>query len=129
MFKRLDSRYEPGRRSGAWLKVKHRRTERFHVTRWTAARADSDEMDLFYVGQTTDDGASAPVGGVSSTSPAPVAGSFAQISSVGRPVAAGSATSLPTSTSTSRFTTRQAQRPAARRGRQAIIVDGESLPA
>src|SRR3712207_1581327 len=30
--KRLSSRYEPGRRSGAWLKHKHRRREAFVVT-------------------------------------------------------------------------------------------------
>jgi bifunctional non-homologous end joining protein LigD len=32
--KRLDSRYLPGERSRAWLKLKHRRQERFEVVGW-----------------------------------------------------------------------------------------------
>ena len=32
--KRLDSVYEPGRRSGAWLKIKHRRRARLVVGGW-----------------------------------------------------------------------------------------------
>jgi ATP-dependent DNA ligase len=32
--KRLDSRYEEGRRSAAWLKHRHRRRERFVITGW-----------------------------------------------------------------------------------------------
>ena len=32
--KRLDSRYEPGRRSGAWIKIKHRRRAEFVVGGW-----------------------------------------------------------------------------------------------
>jgi bifunctional non-homologous end joining protein LigD len=34
--KRLDSPYLPGARNGAWIKRKHRRTERFLVTGWSA---------------------------------------------------------------------------------------------
>jgi bifunctional non-homologous end joining protein LigD len=32
--KRLDSRYEPGRRSGAWLKIKHTRTQELVIGGW-----------------------------------------------------------------------------------------------
>src|SRR4051794_36575743 len=32
--KRLDSRYEPGHRSPCWIKVKHKRTERFAIGGW-----------------------------------------------------------------------------------------------
>jgi bifunctional non-homologous end joining protein LigD len=32
--KRLDSRYEPGRRSGAWIKIKHRRSAELVVGGW-----------------------------------------------------------------------------------------------
>src|SRR5207247_3503005 len=32
--KRLDSRYEPGRRSGAWIKIKHRRRAELVVGGW-----------------------------------------------------------------------------------------------
>jgi bifunctional non-homologous end joining protein LigD len=35
--KRLDAPYEPGQRSGAWLKHKHRRKETFAVTGWRPA--------------------------------------------------------------------------------------------
>ncbi len=34
--KRLDSRYEPGRRSGAWCKVKHQQRQEFVVGGWTS---------------------------------------------------------------------------------------------
>jgi bifunctional non-homologous end joining protein LigD len=64
VFKRLDSRYEAGRRSGAWLKLKHRRVETFAVTGWRPARPDSGEMDLFYVGRRLPEGGTEPVGGV-----------------------------------------------------------------
>ena len=64
VFKRLDSRYEPGRRSGAWLKLKHRRTETFAITGWAPARPNADDMDTFYVARTTADGRLRPAGGV-----------------------------------------------------------------
>jgi bifunctional non-homologous end joining protein LigD len=32
--KRLNSMYEPGRRSGAWLKIKHRQSEEFVIVGW-----------------------------------------------------------------------------------------------
>src|SRR4030088_2497739 len=32
--KRLDSPYEPGRRTGAWIKIKHRRTAKLVVGGW-----------------------------------------------------------------------------------------------
>src|SRR5438270_12652919 len=35
MAKRLDSTYEPGRRSRAWLKVKHHRRQEFVIGGWT----------------------------------------------------------------------------------------------
>ncbi len=34
LAKRLGSPYEPGRRSGAWLKIKHRRSEEFVIGGW-----------------------------------------------------------------------------------------------
>src|SRR5207237_9730507 len=36
MAKRLDSTYEPGRRSRAWLKVKHHRRQEFVIGGWTS---------------------------------------------------------------------------------------------
>ncbi len=41
VFKALASTYEPGRRSGAWLKLKHKRTERLAVCGYAAAPAGS----------------------------------------------------------------------------------------
>jgi len=43
--KRLDASYQPGRRSGAWLKHKHRHRERFTVTAWRPGhRHQPDEV-------------------------------------------------------------------------------------
>ncbi|NJC67315.1 hypothetical protein HC028_22840 [Planosporangium flavigriseum] len=36
--KRLDSRYEPGRRSSAWIKVKHTRTQEVVIGGWTPGK-------------------------------------------------------------------------------------------
>jgi len=46
--KRLDSAYRPGKRSGGWLKHKHRRRELLAVTGW--AQRD-DEPDVLYLGR------------------------------------------------------------------------------
>jgi bifunctional non-homologous end joining protein LigD len=43
--KRLDAPYQPGRRSGAWLKHKHRHRERLTVTGWRPGhRQQPDEV-------------------------------------------------------------------------------------
>jgi hypothetical protein len=55
--KRLDSRYEPGGRSGAWVKVKHTFREVFVIGGWL--RADmgrSDRLGALLVGQREEDG-------------------------------------------------------------------------
>ena len=63
--KRLDSCYEPGRRSGAWLKVKNMRREEFTIVGWEpgegrrrdrigsllVARHDPDSGELRYAGE------------------------------------------------------------------------------
>ena len=63
--KRLDARaYEPGRRSGAWLKHKHLRRETFEVSGWAPARPGRREPDTLYVARVGQDGALRPVGSV-----------------------------------------------------------------
>jgi bifunctional non-homologous end joining protein LigD len=62
--KRLDARYEPGRRSGAWLKYKHRRRETFAVSGWAPARPGRREPDTLYVARVGQDGARRPAGSV-----------------------------------------------------------------
>ncbi len=46
VVKRADSRYEPGRRTGAWVKHKLRRTETLVVTGW--ASATDHEPEAFF---------------------------------------------------------------------------------
>ena len=54
--KKLDAPYEPGRRSGAWLKHKHRRKETFAVTGWRPAARHARRPDAIFVARTTPDG-------------------------------------------------------------------------
>jgi bifunctional non-homologous end joining protein LigD len=60
--KRLDARYEPGRRSGAWLKHKHRRQETFAVTGWRPAPQHARRPDAIFVARPIPDGTLSPVG-------------------------------------------------------------------
>ena len=60
--KRLDTPYEPGRRSGAWLKHKHRRQETFAVTGWRPAPRHARRLDAIFVARATPDGNLRPVG-------------------------------------------------------------------
>jgi bifunctional non-homologous end joining protein LigD len=64
VFERLDSRYEAGRRSGAWLKLKHRRTETFALTGWSPARPHVHGLDSFYVARLDAGGRPRPAGSV-----------------------------------------------------------------
>jgi ATP-dependent DNA ligase len=50
VLKRRAARYESGRRSGAWVKRKHRRRERLVVTGWMPA-ASRGELDVFLFGR------------------------------------------------------------------------------
>ena len=59
VYKRLDSRYRPGRRTSAWRKHKHRRTETLAVTAW---RPGDREPDTFYLARRRPDGALASAG-------------------------------------------------------------------
>ena len=62
--KHLDRPYEPGRRSGAWLKHKHRRSETVSVTGWSPRQPHSDRGDVLYVARLDADGNARPVGGI-----------------------------------------------------------------
>jgi bifunctional non-homologous end joining protein LigD len=54
--KRLDAPYEAGKRSGAWLKHKHRRKETFAVTGWRPAPHRARRPDAIFVARPTPDG-------------------------------------------------------------------------
>lgn len=60
--KRLDAPYEPGRRSGAWLKHKHRRQEIFAVTGWRPAAHHARRPVAIFVARTTPNGDLRPAG-------------------------------------------------------------------
>jgi bifunctional non-homologous end joining protein LigD len=60
--KRLDAPYEPGRRSGAWRKHKHRRRETFAVTGWRPAARNARRPDAVFVARAADDGTLVPAG-------------------------------------------------------------------
>ena len=60
--KRLDAAYTPGRRSGAWLKHKHRRRETFAVTGWRPAQSRARRPDAILVARTASDGELVPAG-------------------------------------------------------------------
>jgi bifunctional non-homologous end joining protein LigD len=44
--KRRDARYEPGRRSGAWIKFEHRRRERLQAIAWLPAQGTNGRDGL-----------------------------------------------------------------------------------
>ena len=60
--KRLDAPYEAGRRSGVWLKHKHRRRETFAVTGWRPAACRARRPDAIFVARATPDGELVPAG-------------------------------------------------------------------
>jgi bifunctional non-homologous end joining protein LigD len=53
--KRLNSMYEPGRRSGAWLKIKHRQSEEFVIVGWLPGEGRrKDRIGALLVGRYVD---------------------------------------------------------------------------
>jgi bifunctional non-homologous end joining protein LigD len=60
--KRLDAPYAPGRRSGAWLKHKHRQRETFAVTGWRSAPPHARRPDAILVARAAPDGGLLPAG-------------------------------------------------------------------
>ncbi len=55
--KRLDSRYEPGRRTGAWVKIKHVRRQELVVCGWLPGEGRrTDRIGALLMGYWTDDG-------------------------------------------------------------------------
>src|SRR3954453_12680395 len=60
--KRLDAPYTPGRRTGAWLKHKHRRRETFAVTGWRPGRASARRPDAILLARRSADGSLHPAG-------------------------------------------------------------------
>src|SRR4051812_31140659 len=54
--KRLTAPYEPGRRSAAWRKHKHRRAEWFTVTGWTPAGPGARQRPALHVARRNNDG-------------------------------------------------------------------------
>jgi bifunctional non-homologous end joining protein LigD len=61
--KRLDSRYKPGTRNGAWVKHKHRRSEDFLITAWAPAQLSRPES--FFLARRLVDGTLQRAGSVS----------------------------------------------------------------
>jgi bifunctional non-homologous end joining protein LigD len=61
--KRLDATYAAGRRSSAWIKLKHRRREVLDVVGWRPA--GDRQPEEFLLSRTTDDGTPIPAGAVS----------------------------------------------------------------
>jgi bifunctional non-homologous end joining protein LigD len=60
--KRLDAPYEPGHRSAAWVKHKHRRRESFVVTGW--APAAGRQPDSLFLARRRSDGQLEPAGSI-----------------------------------------------------------------
>jgi bifunctional non-homologous end joining protein LigD len=60
--KRLDAPYTAGRRSGTWLKHKHRQLETFAVTGWRPAPHRARRSDATFVARATPDGLLRPAG-------------------------------------------------------------------
>src|SRR5439155_20714150 len=56
MAKRLDSRYEPGRRSGAWIKVKNRRSTEVVIGGWLPGEGRRKSFGALLVGRYDADG-------------------------------------------------------------------------
>jgi ATP-dependent DNA ligase len=57
MAKRRDSRYEPGKRSGAWLKVKSRRTMDCVIIGYTTGKGDrASRFGALQIAEETEDG-------------------------------------------------------------------------
>jgi bifunctional non-homologous end joining protein LigD len=55
--KRLDSRYEPGRRTGAWVKIKHVRRQELVICGWLPGEGRrADRIGALLMGYWTDDG-------------------------------------------------------------------------
>ena len=55
--KRLDSRYEPGRRTGAWVKIKHVRRQELVICGWLPGEGRrTDRIGALLMGYWTDDG-------------------------------------------------------------------------
>jgi bifunctional non-homologous end joining protein LigD len=55
--KRLDSRYEPGRRTGAWIKIKHTRRQELVVAGWLPGEGRrTDRIGALLVGYRDEDG-------------------------------------------------------------------------
>ena len=55
--KRLDSRYEPGRRTGAWIKIKHVRRQELVICGWLPGEGRrTDRIGALLMGYWTDDG-------------------------------------------------------------------------
>ena len=65
MAKRLDSRYEPGRRTGAWLKIKHVRRQELVICGWLPGEGRrTDRIGALLMGYWADDGACSYAGRV-----------------------------------------------------------------
>jgi bifunctional non-homologous end joining protein LigD len=63
--KRLDSRYEPGRRTGAWIKIKHVRRQELVICGWLPGEGRRvDRIGALLMGYRTDDGRLAYAGRV-----------------------------------------------------------------
>ncbi|GAC1437078.1 MAG: hypothetical protein NVSMB51_09910 [Solirubrobacteraceae bacterium] len=66
LAKRLDSPYEPGRRSRNWLKLKHTRRAEFIVGGWLPGKGSRGELGALLLGEAEADGALRYVGRVGS---------------------------------------------------------------
>ena len=96
--KRLDSRYEPGRRSGAWLKVKNRPSQEVVVGGWLPGQGRrEDRIGSLAVGYYEDDAA-------------PLRGPGGNRVQGGRPEAAGRAARARCAAMTSPFEGRSSRR-------------------
>jgi bifunctional non-homologous end joining protein LigD len=63
--KRLDSRYEPGRRTGAWIKIKHVRRQELVICGWLPGEGRrAERIGALLMGYWTDDGRLAYAGRV-----------------------------------------------------------------
>ena len=68
--KRLDSRYEPGRRTGAWIKIKHTRRQELVICGWLPGEGRrTDRIGALLMGYHEDGGRSATPAGSAPASP------------------------------------------------------------